>query len=96
MSSTYGTKVKISIFGQSHSEAIGVTLDGLPARFRNRYGRIADVYGPAGAGERQVFHAEERSRPARIFEPGLVGDVTCGAPLTAIIRNTNTRRSRLR
>lgn len=33
MSSTYGTKVKISIFGQSHSEAIGVTLDGLPAGF---------------------------------------------------------------
>ena len=31
MSSTYGENLKLSIFGQSHSPAIGMVLDGIPA-----------------------------------------------------------------
>ena len=31
MSSTYGDFLKLSIFGQSHGPAIGMTLDGIPA-----------------------------------------------------------------
>ena len=31
MSSTYGHSLRLSIFGQSHASAIGMTLDGLPA-----------------------------------------------------------------
>ena len=33
MSSTYGENLKLSIFGQSHGAAIGMTLDGIPAGF---------------------------------------------------------------
>ena len=31
MSSTYGDNLKLTIFGQSHGPAIGMTLDGIPA-----------------------------------------------------------------
>ena len=31
MSSTFGNHIKISIFGQSHGEGLGVVIDGLPA-----------------------------------------------------------------
>ena len=33
MSSTYGEKLKLSIFGQSHGNAIGMCLDGIPAGY---------------------------------------------------------------
>ena len=31
MSSSFGMRLKITIFGQSHSEAVGIVIDGLPA-----------------------------------------------------------------
>lgn len=92
MSSTYGTKVKISIFGQSHSEAIGVTLDGLPAGVRIDMEALQEFMDRRAPGKSKYSTPrKEADRPE--FLSGLVGDVTCGAPLTAMIRNTNTRSS---
>ena len=43
MSSSYGENIRITIFGQSHAPAIGVTVEGLPA------GRPSTVTPMAGA-----------------------------------------------
>ena len=90
MSSTYGTKVKISIFGQSHSEAIGVTLDGLPAGFGIDMEEL-QMFMDRRAPGKSKYSTPRKEADQPEFLSGLVGDVTCGAPITAIILNTNTR-----
>ena len=90
MSSTYGEHLKLSIFGQSHAPAIGMTLDGIPAGQAidlDELQRFLDRRAPGRA--EYATPRKEADRPE--FLSGLVGNVTCGAPLAAIIRNTNTR-----
>ena len=88
--SQYGRHLHLTIFGQSHAPAIGMTLEGLPA------GEAIDMEALQGFLNRRAPGQNEWSTPRKEadvpeFLSGLVGNVTCGAPLTAIIRNTNTR-----
>ena len=48
MSSSFGEKVKIMIFGQSHSEAIGVVIDGLPVG--------AEIHGAPRSRQKCLFY----------------------------------------
>ncbi len=94
MASIFGQKIKISVFGQSHSAAIGVTVDGLPA---------GEVIDPAAlqaflarrAPGQGAYSTTRKEPDLPEFVSGVLERdgmlVTCGAPLTAIIRNTNTR-----
>lgn len=90
MSSVFGNKLKVSVFGQSHSDAIGVVVDGLPAGFRpdlDEVGRFLARRSPAGKEG-----VTARSEPDR-FEivSGLFDSACCGAPLCALIRNEDVR-----
>lgn len=90
MASIYGNNIKISIFGQSHSAAIGVTIDGLPAGFPVDMEKLQAFLDRRAPGKSEFSTPrKEADRPE--FLSGLVGNVTCGAPLTAVIRNTSTR-----
>ena len=90
MGSCYGRNVRITIFGQSHSPAIGVTVEGLPAGFAIDRAALQAFLDRRAPG-RDATSTARREADEPEFLSGLVGDVTCGAPLTAIIRNTNTR-----
>ena len=90
MSSIYHGHLTVSIFGQSHGPAIGVTIDGLPAGLpidREALQAFLDRRAPG----RDDWSTPRREGDRPEFLSGLVEDVTCGAPLTAVIRNTNTR-----
>lgn len=90
MSSTYGENLRLTIFGQSHSPAIGVTVEGLPAGFPIDMAALQAFLDRRAPGrDKNSTARKEADMPE--FLSGLTGNVTCGAPLTAIIRNTNTR-----
>ena len=90
MSSTYGEHLRLTIFGQSHSAAIGVTVEGLPAGFPIDMAALQSFLERRAPG-RDKNSTSRREPDVPEFLSGLTGNVTCGAPLTAIIRNTNTR-----
>lgn len=90
MSSTYGQRFRFTVFGQSHSPAIGVTIEGLPAGIAIDMERLFAFLRRRAPGSGAMTTARKEADFPR-FLSGLVGNVTCGAPLTAVIENTNTR-----
>ena len=91
MSSVFiGQRIRLSIFGQSHSEAIGMTLDGLPAGLPVDLEQL-QVFLNRRAPGRNSWSTPRREEDRPEFLCGIKDGFTCGAPLTAVIRNTNTR-----
>ncbi|MCL2209380.1 MAG: chorismate synthase [Treponema sp.] len=92
MSSVYGKKIKISIFGQSHSPAIGVNIDGLPAGIKLDMDELRVFMKRRSPGKDDISTSRTEADEPEII-CGIVNGVTCGAPLTVVIRNTDARSS---
>ncbi len=90
MSCSFGERIKITIFGQSHSEAMGVVVDGLPAGFELDLEKIQNFLNRRAPGRNSMSTSRAEADKFNIVS-GLVNGVTCGAPLCAIIENTNQR-----
>ena len=90
MSSSYGENLHLTIFGQSHSPAIGMTLEGIPAGEQIDFEALQRFLERRAPG-RNAYSTARREADTPEFLSGLRGDTTCGVPLTAIIRNGDTR-----
>jgi chorismate synthase len=91
MSSSFsGRRLHLSVFGQSHSEAIGMTLDGLPAGIPISMEELKHFLSRRAPGNND-WSTPRKEADAPEFLCGLRDGCTCGAPITAIIRNTNTK-----
>ena len=90
MSSYLGKNLHVSIFGQSHSPAIGVCVDGLPAGERVDLEELERFLQRRAPGRDPTATPRKEADRPQILS-GLVDGVTCGAPLAAVIENTNTR-----
>jgi chorismate synthase len=89
MSSTYGNILKLSIFGQSHGAAIGMTLDGIPAGLAVDFEKLQIFLNRRAPGQNDwSTPRKEEDKPE--FLAGVVDGKTCGAPIAAIIHNNNT------
>ena len=90
MSSTYGESLKLSIFGQSHGVAIGMTLDGIPAGLPVDFDKLQAFLNRRAPGQNDwSTPRKEEDHPE--FLGGVLDGYTCGAPIAAVIYNTNTR-----
>lgn len=90
MSSTYGEILKLSIFGQSHGAAIGMTLDGIPAGLKVDPDLLQVFLNRRAPGQND-YSTPRREEDRPEFLSGLVNGYTCGAPICAVIHNHNTR-----
>ncbi len=88
MSSMTGEKIKISVFGQSHSKGIGIVIDGLPAGKRLDLEKVQAFMERRAPGRNQYSTARSEPDTPEIVS-GLVNGITCGAPLCAVIYNKN-------
>ena len=82
--------IRLTIFGQSHSPAIGMTLEGIPAGSSIDMEKLERFLARRAPG-RNAWSTPRAEADRPEFVAGLLGNVTCGVPLTAIIRNTDTR-----
>ena len=90
MSSTYGEHLKPSIFGQSHGPAIGMTLDAIPAGLPVDFEKLQGFLNRRMPGQNS-FSTPRKESDVPEFLSGIVDGYTCGAPIAAVIRNSNTR-----
>lgn len=90
MSGMWGSKIKLSIFGESHGNAIGITIDGLPEGFSIDMDKIMMEMARRAPGKSSLSTPRKESDIPEILSGYFEGKTT-GTPLCAIIRNSNTK-----
>lgn len=88
MSCSFGEKFRITVFGQSHSEAIGVVIDGIPAGIKldtEKIGRFMSRRAPGN----NAYSTKRKEDDIPSIISGVVNGITCGAPLCAVIKNND-------
>ena len=88
---SFGRKFRVSIFGESHGDSIGVVLDGVPAGLElDEQDFLQDVQRRK-SGAKGTTPRVEDDLPQIVS--GIFEGHTTGAPLTIVFRNRNTRSS---
>ena len=86
---TFGRKFRVSIFGESHGEAIGVVLDGVPAGLELSEEDFVKDIDRRRSGAKGTTPRKESDKPQIVS--GVYEGHTTGAPLTILFRNENTK-----
>ena len=86
---TFGRKFRVSIFGESHGEAIGVVLDGVPAGLELSEEDFVKDIDRRRSGAKGTTPRKESDKPQIVS--GVFEGHTTGAPLTILFRNEHTK-----
>lgn len=86
---SFGNIFRVSIFGESHGDWVGVTIDGCPAGVQLSEDDLLHDLGRRKPGAVGTTPRTEADTP--MFVSGVFKDRTTGAPLTIVFANSNTR-----
>ena len=91
MSTSYGKKLNISIYGGSHEGCIGIKATGFPCGFKIDRGELEAFMARRAPGT-SPYATQRRESDIPIFLSGIDEDgVLNGDELHAVIKNTNQR-----
>ena len=86
---SFGRNFRINLFGESHGETMGVTLDGVPPGIEINLEDFQEDIERRKPGKKGTTPRVESDQP--IFVSGVFNGKTTGAPLTMLFENSNTR-----
>lgn len=87
---TIGRIFRVSVFGESHGESVGVTIDGCPAGLPLvAEDLLADLDRRKGGTQKGATPRQEADFP--FFKSGVFNGYTTGFPVTLLFENNNTR-----
>lgn len=86
---SFGRQFRLSIFGESHGERVGIVIDGVPAGIPLSEEELRADLDRRRAGAKGTTPRKESDEPHIVS--GVFNGHTTGAPLTVLFRNENTR-----
>jgi chorismate synthase len=87
---SFGRIFRISIFGESHGESVGIVVDGCPAGMPLTVDDfLPDLERRKGGTQKGTTPRQEEDLP--IFKSGIFNKKTTGAPITILFENKNIR-----
>lgn len=87
---SFGRLFRVSIFGESHGESVGITVDGCPAGLSlTAEDLLPDLERRKGGIQKGTTPRQEADFP--FFKSGLFNNKTTGFPITILFENNNTR-----
>lgn len=87
---SFGQLFRITTFGESHGEALGVIIDGMPAGLKVDLEELKMELKRRAPGQHEV-HTSRKEEDLPEILSGVFQNKTLGTPITVIVRNTNQR-----
>lgn len=88
---SFGTLLRVHIFGESHGESVGINIDGCPAGIPVAVEDFLPDLERRKGGAKGTTPRKEDDLPH--FKSGIFNGYTTGAPVTILFENNNTRSS---
>lgn len=85
-----GERFKVTLFGQSHGPSVGCVMEGFPAGVAPDWDRISAFMARRAPGQDAWSTPRKEADQPEILSGLNENGQTCGAPITAVIRNGNT------